>query len=401
MADLAYREVYAMNRVQARQLLLQTYEQTKSIRATAHLWHTARQVVRKWLRRYQEQDPASLQDRSRHPAHSPRQTPAEIEEQVLQAWQQTHYGRKRLALYLRTQWLCLSAHTIRYILRRHRPAQKSVANPYPALWAWETEAPFALIQVDVKDIHDKETLGTAHTTHLTRQHLPRYQYTACDGRTRLRFLAFAHANNRTNGLAFLILVFAWLRAFDIQTPVSFQSDWGQEFGGDNPAHVAALSARYLQSLQGQLQRYPIGRKVYNGRVERSHRTDDEEFYAPYLLQVHDTEQFLALSYRWLYVYNVLRPHLGAGMDQRTPLATLRHLGYTGDDHITLLPPILLDPISTDLLLSYDKQDGNDLLATYKCAPRNDIGTGGLLRAHSALAMTAPLHCHCERSEAIP
>ena len=69
MADLAYREVYAMNRVQARQLLLQTYEQTKSIRATAHLWHTARQVVRKWLRRYQEQDPASLQDRSRRPAH--------------------------------------------------------------------------------------------------------------------------------------------------------------------------------------------------------------------------------------------------------------------------------------------------------------------------------------------
>ncbi|MGQ9492335.1 MAG: hypothetical protein ACUVR2_01050 [Anaerolineae bacterium] len=42
MADLAYREVCAMNRVQARQLLLQTYEQTKSIRATTHLWHTSR-----------------------------------------------------------------------------------------------------------------------------------------------------------------------------------------------------------------------------------------------------------------------------------------------------------------------------------------------------------------------
>jgi len=119
--------------------------------------------------------------------------------------------------------------------------------------------------------------------------------------------------------------------------------------------VAELSARYLQ---GQLQRYPLG------RVERSHRTDDEEFYAPYLLQAHNTEQFLALSYRWLYVYNVLRPHFGAGMEQRPPLAALRHWGYTGDEHIALLPPILLDPISTDLLLSCDKQAGNDLLATY-------------------------------------
>ncbi len=369
MADLAYREVYAMNRFQARKLLLQTYQETKSISATARRWHTSRQVVRKWLRRFQEQQEAGLHDRSRRPVHAPRQTPAAIEQQVLEAWHKTHYGRKRLALYLRAQGLCLSAHTIRHILRRHRPAQAKVRRKalYPALWAWETEAPFSLIQVDVKDIHDKEALGTTLTTHLARQHLPRYQYTACDGRTRLRFLAYAQANNRTNGLAFLILVLAWLRAFGINTPVAFQSDWGQEFGGDNPAQVAALSARYLQPLQGQLQRYPIGRKGYNGRVERSHRTDDEEFYRPYLLHMQDLPQFLAFSYRWVYLYNVLRPHFGAGMEQKPPLAVLRHLGYTGDEHIALLPPILLDPISADLLLACDKETGNDLLATYRNA----------------------------------
>lgn len=368
MADLAYREVYAMNRVEARHYLVQTYQETGSISATARLWHTSRQVVRKWLRRFQEEQEAGLHDRSRRPAHSPRQTAAQTEQQVLQAWQETRYGRKRLALYLQTQGLCLSPHTIRHILRRHRPPQPQTRRKalYPALWAWEAEEPFSLIQVDGKDIHDKETLGTARTTHLTRCHLPRYQYTACDGRTRLRFLAYAHANNRTNGLAFLILVLAWLRAFGIHTPVAFQSDWGQEFGGDNPAQVAELSARYLQPLQGQLQRYPLGRKGYNGRVERSHRSDDEEFYAPYLLQAQDTAQFLALSYRWLYVYNVLRPHFGAGMEQRPPLAVLRDLGYTGDDHIALLPPILLDSISADLLLACDKETGNDLLATYTC-----------------------------------
>ena len=32
-------------------------------------------------------------------------------------------------------------------------------------------------------------------------------------------------------------------------------------------------------------RYPKGRKGYNGRVERSHRTDDEEFYVPLLGQI--------------------------------------------------------------------------------------------------------------------
>ena len=366
MADLAYREVYAMNRVEARHHLVRTYQETGSIRATARRWCTSRQVVRRWVQRFLQEDPSGLQDHSRRPLHCPRQTPHEVEERVLQAWQQTHYGRKRLALLLRAEGLDLSAHTIRHVLRRHRPPQPKTRRKsvYPALWAWDTQSPFALIQADVKDIRDKGALGTSHTTHLTRYHLPRYQYTACDARTRLRFLAYAKANNSTNGLAFLVLVLSWLRAFGVDTLITFQTDWGQEFGGDHPARVAQLSARYLEPLQGQLRRYPLGRTGYNGRVERSHRSDDEEFYAPYLLQATNLQGFLALSCRWLYVYNVLRPHFGVGMHQSTPLTVLQNSGYTGEQGIALLPPILLDPISSDLLLSCDSEDGNDLLATY-------------------------------------
>ena len=242
MAELAYREVYAMNRVEARKRLLRTVQETGSIRQTARLWHTSRQVVRKWL--------------------------------------------------------------------------------------------------------------------------PRYQWTACDGRTRLRFLAFSHTLSTTHGLAFLLLVLSWLRAWGVHTPVAFQSDWGVEFGGDNPQRVQELSTRFLAPLGGALCRYPLGRKGYNGRVERSHRTDDEEFYRPYLLQARDTEEFLRWGARWVYVYNVLRPHSGVGMHQQPPLTVLKRLGYTGRDEIALFPPILLDPISTDVLLSRDPQGGNNLLAHY-------------------------------------
>ncbi|MBC7262788.1 MAG: hypothetical protein H5T64_00345 [Chloroflexi bacterium] len=110
--------------------------------------------------------------------------------------------------------------------------------------------------------------------------------------------------------------------------------------------------------------------MYNGRVERSHRADDEEFYRPYLLQVNTEEDFIALSARWVYFYNVLRPHLGTGMEKRTPLQVLRSLGYNGVDQIALFPPLLLDRISTDLLLACDPEGGNDLLAYYtRC---NDV-----------------------------
>ena len=370
MADMAYREVYTMNPVEARKRLIRTFQETGNISETARRWHTSPQVVRKWLRRYREEGEEGLRDRSRRPHHSPRQTPPEVEQQVLEARRATNYGRERLALYLkRERGISISPYTIRHILRRHgvtKQSKHSYQSIYPARWAWSEETPFALMQVDAKDILDKKALGTTLWHHLRQHRLPRYQWTACDGRTRLRFLAYSHRLNRTNGIAFLILALLWLRTHGVTTKVTFQTDWGEEFGGDNPHRIASLEARFLQPLQGALCRYPKGRKQYNGRVERSHRTDDEEFYRPYLSQAHDTTQFLALAARWVYFYNVERVHLGAGMGGNPPLTVLRELGYTGPDQIALFPPILLDQISTDLLLACDPEGGNDLLAYYIC-----------------------------------
>jgi len=366
MADLAYREVYAMSRIEARLRLVATYHETSSISETARRWHTSRQVVRKWVRRYEVQGLSGLEDRPHRPRCSPRQTPPEIEEQILEAWRKTRYGRHRLALYLRAHGLSISSHTIRHIFRRRRPPHKRKPRKplYPAIWAWDQEQPFSLLQTDVKDIRDKQALGTQRTTHLRRQRLPRYQWTACDARTRVRFLAYSHRLNRTNGMAFMVLVLMWLRAHDLQAHVSFQTDWGQEFGGDNPTRIAQLSNRYLRPLRADLRRYPLGRKGYNGRVERSHRTDDEEFYRPYLLAVKNTHHFLALGLHWVYFYNVIRPHFGKGMHQKPPLDVLRNLGYNGPGTLAALPPIILDDISTDLLRACHRGTGNDLLARY-------------------------------------
>jgi len=367
MADLAYRTIHAMNLVKARRQLMKTYQETSSIRETARRWHTSRQVVRKWVRRFEAEGDAGLQDRSRRPNSCPRQTPPQIELQVREAREATRYGRERLALYLQRLGLDISPHTIRHILRRHDPIRRTRQRRkslYPALWAWDVEEPFSLIQTDLKDVLDKGALGTTLWDHMRKRRLPRYQWTACDGRTRLRFLAYSHRKTRTNGLAFLILTLLWLRAFDITTTVTFQTDWGDEFGGDNPDQITALEQRFLKPLHGQLKRFPMGRKGYNGRVERSHRSDDEELYRPYLLSMHDATDTLQLAGRWIYFYNVQRPHFGQGMDKQPPLQVLQRLGYNGSEQIAVFPPVLLDAMSTNLVLSFDPDPGNDLLAQY-------------------------------------
>jgi transposase len=184
-----------VNEVEARKLLIETYEEKGNLSETTREWQTSRHVVRKWLRRYEAEGEAGLQDRSRRPHNSPRQTAPEIEKGVMAAWEKTRYGPRRLACYLVRQGLELSLRTIRHISRRHRPPQERVRQKplCPAQWAW--------------DLEDR---------------------------------------------------LMWLRAFGCETPVTFQTDWGHEFGGGIPERVSHLSERFLGPPDGRLARCPKG-----------------------------------------------------------------------------------------------------------------------------------------------
>ena len=216
-------------------------------------------------------------------------------------------------------------------------------------------------------MRDKGTLGTERTTHLSRQGLPRYQWTFLEGRSRLRFLAYSHRLSRDCGLAFLLICLRWLRRRGIQGRVQIQTDWGEEFGGDNPRRLRRLNTRYFAGLDAQLCRYPLGRKGYNGRVERSHRSDDEEFYMPLLLDIEDTETYLDRAFRWQAFYNLYRPHYGAGMEGKTPVEKLRDLGLEASDTLALPPPVVLDGIASQIIAQGEK----DVQAKYKTGSSRD------------------------------
>ena len=83
--DVSYKEAYAMNSEQARMKLVETYLTCGSIAETARRWHTSRNLVRKWVRRFQEEGLPGLQDRPRRPHSSPTRIPSDIEATVREA----------------------------------------------------------------------------------------------------------------------------------------------------------------------------------------------------------------------------------------------------------------------------------------------------------------------------
>ena len=136
-------------------------------------------------------------------------------------------------------------------------------------------------------------------------------------------------------------------------------------GDDNPDQVLRPSKQFLHPLGGQLARFPKGRKGYNGRVDRGYRTDDEEFYRPYLPNLSRVSDFLTYAQRWSHFRNAFPPHFGANIDCRSPLAPPQDLSYTGHQAIAAFPPVVLDDMSTHLLMACDPKDGDDLSADHK------------------------------------
>ena len=76
--------------------------------------------------------------------------------------------------------------------------------------------------------------------------------------------------------------------------------------------------------------------------------------------MRDERELVKRAAQWVYYYNVEREHSGQEMGGVSPWRRLRELGVNVPVEFALLPPIVLDRISTDWVLG----PGNDLLTHY-------------------------------------
>ena len=137
-----------------------------------------------------------------------------------------------------------------------------------------------------------------------------YQFTAIDDCTRLRVLRIYDKLNTKTAIQFSDYVMQKL-PFRVEV---IQTDNGPEFGGAFHWHV-------LDQGVGHVYIKPRTPRL-NGKVERSHRIDAEEFYR--LLDgivIDDANVFNERLEEWEHFYNYDRPHGGLG--GQTPYERLR------------------------------------------------------------------------------
>lgn len=262
-------------------LSLITYANKYGVTKAAIKYKTNRQYIYRWKRRF-DGSILSLRDRSRRPHHHPNQhTPDEIklitdmrrrnpDAGLVVFWVkliQRGYSRSIPGLYrfLRKQG----------IMAVKPPNPKYVAKPYEQM-----QYPGQRIQIDVKFVPSVCLVNEAKGQRF-------YQYTAIDEYSRWRFVEAFEEHSSYSSCLFLERL---IKAFPC--PIEcVQTDNGQEFtkrfssygGSDKPT---LFQVRLMEhNIRHKLIRPFTPR--HNGKVERSHRKDNERFYATHTFYSFD------------------------------------------------------------------------------------------------------------------
>ena len=272
----------------------------------------SRKTFYKWRARYRAagRAPRSLLDQSRRPHHSPRQLPPRMVERILAIRREQACGPRLVSFYLaRDHGLRVGPHGVYNVLKRAgqvRPyrTRKRFTQRYTSQWI---RTPGQKVQVDVK--YCPKLAGFPQ----------RYQYTAIDGYSRLRFCEVYDEVSPAASVDFLARVRACFpfRLRCVQTDHGAEFTWAffPEVKQPHPFTVACHRHRILHKL------IPIATPHHNGQVENSHGKDVVECYRRF--PVRAPAELVTLIHRRNQVWNFERPHQALGL--RTPVEYLQLL----------------------------------------------------------------------------
>ena len=311
-----------------------------------------------------------LQSASRRPKSNRRSLVGAQEKLILAKHRQLNYGPGRMFKHLKRQGydteFTYTLAKIKGVYRRNGLKTKKIrtvnGNRRP-LYNYHQIGAFEYLQYDTKEILDQKSLPQEiYQKFRYSSDLPKYQWTIVDAKTRTRFLAWSHTLNSTFGLWFLEFVICWLRAHQIRAKIRIQIDGGSEF--------CSGSEKKQQSWNDKLAKYNAevylteGAKWKQNLVERTHRTDDEEFYCPRGEFIQTKADFLVEAQHWIIYHNNHRPSEGIGLNGLSPKEKLDHLGFYNAEDICNFPCLFLEDYFQPFQVIFDVQKSQNVLTYY-------------------------------------
>ena len=254
-----------------RQALIE-YSFKNGVTKAAIRYKVNRQYVYRWRKRY-DGTLQSLADKSHRPHHHPNQhTPEELKLISDMRKRNTNAGLVVFWVKLRQRGYTRSITGLYRLLRRQGqmavkpPNPKYIPKPYEQM-----QYPGQRVQIDVKFVPESCIVGEAKGQKF-------YQYTAIDEYSRFRYLEAFEEHSSYSSAQFIKHL---IEKFPFKIEC-VQTDNGMEFTkqlGNTQKPTPTLFERTLEQCGIRHKLIAPYTPRHNGKVERSHRKDNEYFYA--------------------------------------------------------------------------------------------------------------------------
>jgi transposase InsO family protein len=286
-----------------------------SIKQLANVCPFSERAIKYWLARYRESGMIGLDNKSTRPKSQPNETPIRIKERIIEMRKDNRLCAQKLWYKLKKENIHIDVRTIGKILKSEGLVRKYRIRKLQYKYIKPSMAPGDLVEIDIKYVPSL-IRGKRY-----------YQYTAIDCATRWRYLEIYENGDNESSLKFLsklidIATFR-IRAIKTDNGSCFTNRYIGYLKSRDPInprlHPLDLECQKLNMIH-----YLIdpGKPAQNGRVERSHRTDQEMFY--------DRQKFktiLGLKKKirqWNFYYNNLEH---CALDGLTPNEALAKVQY--------------------------------------------------------------------------
>jgi len=260
--------------MQFRKSLLK-YAERYGVEKAARKYKTNRQYVYRWKRRY-DGTWESLKDKSRRPHHHPNQhTEAELKLIADMRRRNPHAGLVVFWVKLRQRGYTRSIPALYRVLVRRGEMANKPANPKYVPKPYEKmHYPGERVQIDVKFVPAVCLVGDAAGKKF-------YQYTAIDEYSRYRYLEAFEEHSTYSSAQFLEHLIEHFGKLGIKIEC-VQTDNGTEFTKRLTGAADTDVTLFERTLKQRNIRHKLIKPYtprHNGKVERSHRKDNEYFYA--------------------------------------------------------------------------------------------------------------------------
>jgi len=244
---------------------------------------------------------------------------------------------------------------VRWFFKRNNLKSKKIKTAnreYRSPFDFLKTLPFSRLYTDIKHIPDKHALPLeiynkfkywVDNDWVIIKWLPKYELNIIEQNTRIRFIAYLteiDSHLIMNFIEYVIQFIRWNNFLDKSEKITIWMDWWTDFLSNSKVKLEKYN-KQINYLNAEYYFYDWPKDTRKNLIERSHLSDDLEFFIPRWYFINSKKSFLTEAKKYQEYWNFHRQHTWRFMNNLTPIEKALQLGVYNIWIMSIFPTVIL------------------------------------------------------------